>query len=99
MEFSSFAEIITAVVMVLSGQKGFEVYKKKRFSNGGRDRRSSSGNSLAQSDKDFIGSCFKDQTKDMENDRLKLVMTLSAIVREENGKTRSAMRSIIQELK
>ena len=99
MEFFSLVEILTAVTIVLGGQKGFEVYKKKRFSNGGRDRRSSSGNSLAQSDKDFIGSCFKDQTKDMENDRLKLVITLSDIVREESGKTRSAMRSIIQELK
>ena len=95
MEFSSLAEIITAVVVVLSGQKGFEVYKRKKHSNGGHDRRS--GNSFCQSDKDFIENCFKDQTKEMiltkKNDRLELVAQLGGIIRDEGRATREAIRS------
>ena len=89
MEFSSLAEIITAVVVVLSGQKGFEVYKRKKHSNGGHDRRS--GNSFCQSDKDFIENCFNFLTK--KNDRLELVAQLGGIIRDEGRATREAIRS------
>ncbi len=95
MEFFSLAEIMTAVVMVLGGQKGFEIYKRKRFANGnGHERRR---NSFADSDKDFIQECFKNQTKEMgttmENDRLKLIMGLKEVVQNEGEKTRSVVRS------
>ena len=67
MEFTSLAEIMTAVVMVLGGQKGFsflhEIYKRKRFENGnGKERRR---NSFADSDKTFIRDCFNSQTERM----------------------------------
>ncbi|KKM60190.1 hypothetical protein LCGC14_1544360 [marine sediment metagenome] len=99
MEFFSLAEIVTAVVMVLGGQKGFEIYKRKRHSNGGRDRRSNSGNhnSFSQGDKEFIEGCFKTQTKEMgmsmKNDRLELAILLKDIVQAEGEKTRSVVRS------
>ncbi len=91
MEFFSFAEIITAVVMVLGGQKGFEIYKRKRFANGnGHERRR---NSFSDSDKTFLRDCFGEQSKElgksMENDRLKLVMA----IRDEGEKTRTAVRA------
>ena len=95
MEFFSLAEIVTAVVLVLSGQKGFEIYKRKRFANGnGHERRR---NSFADSDKEFIRECFGNQTKEMgatmENDRLKLIMGLKEVVQKEGEKTRSVVRS------
>ena len=95
----SLIEIITAVVMVLGGQKGFEVYKRRKHSNGRHDRRSSSreGNSFADSDKEFIRGCFKDQTKEigseMRNDRLELMIGLKEIVQSEGEKTRVAVRA------
>ena len=77
-------EILSAVFMVLGGQKGFEIYKRKRYSNGGRDRRS--GNSFCTSDKEFIEGCFKDQTREMvltkKNDRLELFGEFGKISRE-----------------
>ncbi len=87
MEAMSLIEIITAVVMVLGGQKGFEIYKRKRHSNGGHDRRSNPGNnSFADSDKEFIKGCFENQT-------LKLVMELGKVVRTEGEKTRGVVRA------
>ena len=92
-------EILSAVVMVLGGQKGFEIYKKKRYSNGGRDRRSSQNhNSFCQSDRNFIEGCFKDQTKEMvltkKIDRLDLVVELGDIIRSEGKDTREVIRSL-----
>ena len=87
MEAMSLIEIITAVVMVLGGQKGFEIYKRKRHSNGGHDRRSNPGNnSFADSDKEFIKGCFENQT-------LKLVMELGKVVRTEGEKIRGVVRA------
>jgi hypothetical protein len=99
MEFFSFAEIITAVAMVLGGQKGYEIYKRKRHSNGRHDRRSGSreNNSFADSDKSFIQGCFEDQTDKMgtlmENDRLKLMIGFKEVVQKEGEKTRSVVRA------
>ena len=90
-------EIMIAVMSVLGGQKGFEIYKRKRWSNGGRDRRSShGGNSLSQGDKEFIADCFKTQTKEMvlttKNGHLNLVVELGGIIRGEGKDTREAIR-------
>ena len=95
MEFFSFAEIISAVVLVLGGQKGFEIYKRKRFANGnGHERRR---NSFADSDKEFLRECFENQTKELgkstETSDLKLAMEFGKIVRSEGEKTRSVVRS------
>lgn len=95
MEFFSFAEIMTAVVMVLGTQKGYEVYKRKKFANGnGHERRR---NSFADSDKDFIQGCFETQTKEMgltmKNDRLELAKEFKEIIQTEGEKTRSTVRS------
>ena len=86
MDSMAFIEIMTAVVLVLSGQKGFEVYKRRKWSNGngGHDRRKS--NSFADSDKEFIKGCFENQT-------LKLVMELGKVVRTEGEKTRGVVRA------
>ena len=86
MDSIAFAEIMVAVLMVLSGQKGFEVYRRRKWSNGssGHDRRK--GNSFADSDKEFIKGCFENQT-------LKLVMELGKVVRTEGEKTRGVVRA------
>lgn len=95
MDYFAFTEIILAVVMVLGGQKGLEVYHRKKHANGnGRERRK---NSFADSDKDFIRGCFKDQTKEigseMRNDRLELMIGLKEMVQSEGEKTRVAVRA------
>jgi len=95
MEFFSIAEIMTAVVAVLGTQKGYEIYRRKRFANGnGKERRR---NSFSDSDKVFLQDCFRDQTKElgknMETDRLKLVMGLEKSIRQEGEKTRGVVRS------
>lgn len=92
-------EILVAVMTVLGGQKCFVIYKRKKWSNGGRDRRSSQGsNSFCQGDKDFIEGCFKNQTREMtltkKNDRLELVSELGGIIRTEGKDTREAIRSL-----
>ena len=95
MDFSSLTEIITAVALFLGGQKGLEVYKRKKHANGnGHERRR---NSFADSDKDFIRGCFEDQTKEMnseaETNQLKLVIGIKEIVQSEGEKTRVAVRA------
>ncbi|KKL25696.1 hypothetical protein LCGC14_2402700 [marine sediment metagenome] len=95
MDYFAFTEIILAVVMVLGGQKGLEVYHRKKHANGnGRERRK---NSFADSDKEFIRGCFKDQTKEigseMRNDRLELMIGLKEMVQSEGEKTRVAVRA------
>ncbi|KKL80883.1 hypothetical protein LCGC14_2000300 [marine sediment metagenome] len=100
MEAMSLIEIIMAVAMVLTGQKGLEVYKRRKHSNGRHDRRSGSekGNSFADSDKDFIRGCFEDQTEKlvlgMENDRLILVGELKDFIRSDGESTRVAVRDV-----
>ncbi len=96
MDSMAFAEIITAVVLVLSGQKGFEFIKRKRFANGnGHERRR---NSFADSDKEFIKGCFENQTKELgkstENDRLKLMIGFKEVVQTEGEKTRTVVRAV-----
>jgi len=92
---SHLPEIVGSVVLVLGGQKGFEVYKRKRFSNGNHDRRK--GNSFADSDKDFIRGCLIDQTRAlasvMKVDRLELVVDLGDVIRSDGEKTRTAVRA------
>ncbi len=95
MEFFNLAEIMTAVVAVLGTQKGYEIYKRKRFANGnGHERRR---NSFADSDKEFLRECFENQTKELgkstETSDLKLAMEFGKIVRSEGEKTRSVVRS------
>ena len=87
-------EIISAVVLVLGGQKGYEVYRRRRFANGNHDRRK--GNSFAESDKEFIQKCFVDQTRSMASvmklDRLELIVELGDVIRDDGDKTRTAVR-------
>ena len=87
-------EIVASVMIVLGGQKGYEVYKKKRFANGSHDRRK--GNSFAESDKEFIRTCFTDQSRAMAKvmtiDRLELAKDLGEVIRDEGDKTRTAVR-------
>ena len=89
-------EILSAVVMVLGGQKGYEVYKRKKYSNGGRDRRNGS-NSFSQSDKDFIESCFKNQVDGMglqvKTARLELMIGIKEVIQTEGEKTRVTVRA------
>ena len=92
-------EIVASVMLVLGGQKGYEIYRKKKWSNGGRDRRSSQGgNSLSQGDKEFIAGCFKTQTKEItltkRNDSLELVAELGGIIRDDGKDTREAIRAL-----
>ncbi len=96
MEGMALIEIVTAVVMVLGGLKGFEMYKRKKHANGnGHERRR---NSFADSDKDFIRGCFEDQTEKlvlgMENDRLILVGELKDFIRSDGESTRVAVRDV-----
>jgi len=81
MEFISFAEILTAVVVVLGSQKGYDLYKKKR--NGG----SNPGNSFSDNDKEFIKGCFNTH-------RLELVSELKDFIRDDGDSTREAVRGV-----
>ena len=98
--FMHLPEIATTIVILLGGQKCYDVYKRKRYSNGGRDRRSNSGSvnySFCQNDKDFIESCFKNQTREsaqnMKTSRLELVVELGQIIRDEGDRTRAVVRT------
>ena len=95
MDSMALIEIMTAVVLVLSGQKGFEFVKRKRFANGnGHERRR---NSFADSDKEFIKGCFDSHAEkmglSMESDRLKLMIGFKEVVQKEGEKTRTVVRS------
>ena len=95
MDLMVFAQIMTAVGMVLGGQKGMEIYKRKRFANGNGgqdpDRRR---NSLSIVDKEFIRGCFNSLEQSMENDRLKTCRDLEEAIRDEGKETRIVVRSL-----
>ena len=95
MDLMVFAQILTAVGMVLGGQKGMEIYKRKRFANGNGgqdpDRRR---NSLSNVDKEFIRSCFNSLELSIENDRLKICRDLGGAIQDEGEKTRVVVRSL-----
>ena len=86
-------EILSAVVMVLGSLKGYDMYQRKKHSNGSHDRRS---NTFAESDKVFIRDVISDQTEkmglEMRNDRLELMIGLKEVVQTEGEKTRNAVR-------
>jgi len=92
MEFISFAEILTAVVIVLGGQvglkKGYSVYRRRR--NGG----SNPGNSFSDGDKEFIKGCFNELGLNMKADRLELVAKLKDFIRDDGDSTREAVRGM-----
>ena len=92
-------EIFIAVLSVLGGQKGYEVYRRKKYHNSGNDRRSGSfggNNSFATKDKEFIEECFKSQSKELrltlKADRLELITSLGDIIRREGDNTRIVVR-------
>jgi hypothetical protein len=95
MDLTAFAQVMVAIFGVLGGQKGMEMYKRRRFANGNGganpDRRK---NSLSTEDKEFIKGCFGSLEKGMENDRLKICMTLEEAIRREGEQTRVVVRSI-----
>ncbi len=93
--FLHFPEILSAVALVLGGQKGFELYQRKKFANGnGRDRRS---NSFCESDKTFIRECFSTHSKELgltlKSDRLELTSDLKDFIRNDGESTRTAVRA------
>ncbi len=94
MEFQAFPQILIAVIMVLGGQKGFEFYKRKKYLNGNGERRRDSFSDL---DKNFLRSCFEDQTEKMslamKTDRLLLLRDIESSVRTEGENTRGVVRA------
>lgn len=96
MEIISVAEIFTAIVMVLGGQRGFAMYNRKRFLNGrpGSDRRRESGSfsGMSSSDKDFIKTCFDSLGMQLANDRLLQTKEITEAIRTEGAATRIAVR-------
>ncbi len=97
MEVSGFIEVLTAVVMVLGGQKGFEFYRRRKFMNGSprhdmRRNSLSSRNSLSTSDKEFIQTCFQSFGLELENSRLRTSRELEGVIRDEGTSTRIAVR-------
>lgn len=92
MEFTSFGEIVLAIVGVLGTQKGYEIYKRKRHANGnGTERRSTT---LSHGDRVFFSGLFDKLQLGMENDRLKLVNSVEAAIRTEGEKTRTVVRAV-----
>ncbi len=91
MEFFNFAEIFTAVVLVVGGQQGFAAYRRKKFLNGhpGSDRRK---DTLSGTDKEFIKTCFDSLVMQLNNDRMQQTMELSQTIRDESASTRIAVR-------
>lgn len=96
MEIFSFAEIFTAVVMVLGGQQGISMYRRKKFLNGDSrsDRRRDSvpSSGMSSSDKEFIKTCFDSLGMQLTNDRLQQTMEITEAIRTEGAATRIAVR-------
>ena len=92
MEIISFAEILTAVVMVVGGQQSLEYYRRKKLRDGnaGSDRRR---DSLSSADREFMKGCFDTLGMQLTNDRLQQTREIEAFVRTENEATREVIRS------
>lgn len=94
MDLQVLPEILAAVALFFTGQKGLDFYKKKKYANGGGDRRH---NHFSDSDKSFIRNCFEDQTEKMglamKSDRLELLRLIEAAVRTEGENTRGVVRA------
>jgi hypothetical protein len=91
MEIYSFAEIFTAVIMVVGGQQGFAAYRRKKFLNGhpGSDRRR---DTMSGADKEFIKTCFDSLGLQLERDLLLQTKEITQTVRDEGASTRIAVR-------
>lgn len=95
MELFNFAEMITVVAMVLGGQQGFAMYRRKKFLSGdpGSDRRRVSGSSgMSHTDREFIKTCFDSLGLQLEKDLLLQTKEITQTVRDENSATRVAVR-------
>ena len=96
MEITSFAEILTAVVLVLGGQQGFSIYRRKKFLNGhsesDRRRDSKSFGGMSPVDREFIKTCFDSLAMQLTNDRMQQTREIEATVRIESAATRVAVR-------
>lgn len=95
MDIMGFTEILTAVAMVLGGQQGFELYKRRRILNGNSDdrrRNPGSNGGLSSSDKEFIRSCFDNLGMQITNGRMQQTRDLEAAIRAEGSATRVAVR-------
>ncbi len=91
MEIFNFAEILTAVILVLGGQQGFAAYRRKKFLNGnpGSDRRRGT---LSGADREFIKTCFDTLGMQLANDLLLQTKEIAQTVRDEGSSTRIAVR-------
>lgn len=90
------AEILTAVTMVLGGQKGLETYRRKKYANGNGSERRRNHNSLSESDKIFIRDCFVDHANkvrlETKADHWEHLMKLEDVIRKEAEGTRAVIR-------
>jgi len=94
MDFMVFAQVMTAVGMVLGGQKGMEIYKRRRFANGNGGNPDRRKNSLSELDKEFIKGCFGSLDLVMKNNQLEFGKDLEEAIRYEGEQTRTVVRSL-----
>ena len=91
-----FPEIFSAVVMSLGSLKGYEIYQRKKYINGGKHDRRNGSNSFSESDKKFVRECFEQQSKElglvMKTDRLEFAADLKDFIRNDGENTRTAVR-------
>ena len=93
---SEFLEVVVAIAVVLGSLKGAEYYRIRRLRSGnaGANRRMSGSHNpggLSSGDNDFRKGCFSQLSSDLTIDRLKMERALTDTIREESGKTRSAI--------
>ncbi len=95
--FVHFPEILSAVIMSLGSLKGYEIYQRKKYTNGGKNDRRNGSNSFCDSDRKFIQGCFEQQTKElglvMKTDRLEFASDIKDFIRSDGDSTREAVRS------
>lgn len=93
MDLVSIAELLAVVGGVLGGQKGLEVYRRRKLRNGNGDFELRK-NSLSMTDREFIKECFSSLEKDLRIGRLQLADDLRGVMQKEGETIRVAVRSL-----
>ena len=92
-ELDVLVQTLLAIGGVLGGQKGLEIYRRKKLAKGNGEYELRK-NSLSSSDKEFIKGCFDSMSKDLEIGRLGLARDITAAVQHEGEATRVVVRSL-----
>ena len=91
-ELRGLIEVVAVIGGWIAANKGIEFARRRKHANGnGTERRR---NSLSESDRTYISTCFETLNLEMVNSRLVMSKEISETIREEAKATRAVVRKV-----